>query len=456
MAYTIKQANEYIACNKASVNKKYKPRYHMTPPVGWLNDPNGLTVYGGEYHLFYQYNPYDTVPGAMHWGHFTSRDLISYRNEGVALAPTETDETGCFSGGAIADGGALDIVYTRHYEISDIKKEQVCTVMSEDGKAFKKRIMPVFDNETLPKNISRTDFRDPFPVRVGDTFYVFIGGKDISSDKGVIVVLKGSSLDCLKYDFTIGPIYELGDMAECPSFCRVGDKDVIVVSGCHVAEKDDCYKNTHASVFIVGEMDFSGKSYHIDYVKEIDKGDTFYAPQFINGAKKPTFVAWQEMWNKPYPTHDLKHGWAGGFTVPREVEILGGDIIQRPVTAIENYMTELGDTTSVPSCSCIDAELAEGGSLIIKGDNGQIIVGNDGGVYLDTRGANNLNGCVRNAPTCSNKASVRILIDVSTIEVFVDGGKQVISSRFYIDGQLKLIKLGDTEVKVFEMGGFDE
>ena len=455
MAYTIKQADDYIMRAKASVSNAYKPRYHMTPPVGWINDPNGLTVFNGEYHLFYQYHPYDTLPGVMHWGHFVSRDLISYRDAGVALCPTESDETSCFSGGAIDDGGTLDIVYTRHYEASDRKTEQVTLVKSADAKRFDKRFVHVFDNETLPKNLSRTDFRDPYPVRMGDSFYVFVGGKDVTTDKGVIVVLKGSSLDRLEYDFTIGSIHAFGDMAECPCYCRVGDKDVIIASGSNVAERDGCFKNTHASVFIVGKMDFAGKSFRIDFVKEIDKGDTFYAPQFINGAKQPTFVAWHEMWNKPYPTRERNYGWVGGFTIPREIAIEDGDIVQRPVAALEKYMTALGDAGEIPSCACIDATLDVGASLAIRGDNGQIIVGNDGGVYLDTADANNLNGCVRRAPS-AKKARVRILIDVSTVEVFVDGGKEVISSRFYIDGKLALLKRGASDVTVFGIGGFDE
>ena len=155
MAYSTKQANEYIAANAPSVNGAYGPKYHVIPPIGWMNDPNGLVYFRGKYHLFYQYNPYSEDPGAMHWGHAVSDDLISYADAGVALAPTEKDETSCFSGGGIAVDGALNLLYTRHYEISDTKKEKVCLVKSLDGKEFLKKRHSVFNNDANHYKVTR-------------------------------------------------------------------------------------------------------------------------------------------------------------------------------------------------------------------------------------------------------------------------------------------------------------
>lgn len=444
MAYSKKMADDYIAAHRHTVNNKFRPKYHMAPPIGWMNDPNGLVYYHGEYRLFYQFNPYSAEPSTMHWGQFVSKDLVTYEHAGVALAPTEKDETDCYSGGAIVAGGEMVIVYTRHYQISDMKTEKVCVVRSSDGENFRKKKHAVFDNESLPKNLSRKDFRDPYPVMIGDKFYVFVGAKDAESKKGMIVVLCGNSLDKLEFDFTIGPFHELGDMGECPSYCRVGDKDVIVASGCHVAEKDNNYKNTHASVFIVGKLDFERKTMDVDFIKEIDKGDAFYAPQIVNNADKPIMIGWLEMWNKPYPTRDLDHGWAGAFSVPRELDIVDGDIVQKPIAALDGYKSDVSPGT-LPDCAEITATFDGRGEMIVQGDNGQIVIGNDGSVYLDTINANNCNGCIRRTNAAYEKCEVKILLDVSCVEIFVDGGREVISSRLYLDGTPRLLTNGEVK-----------
>ena len=87
-----------------------RPGFHLTPPVGWMNDPNGFCFYHGAYHLFFQYYPYDTVWGPMHWGHATSADLLHWTYLPCALAPdTDADAAGCFSGSAapLPDGRLL-------------------------------------------------------------------------------------------------------------------------------------------------------------------------------------------------------------------------------------------------------------------------------------------------------------------------------------------------------------
>ena len=145
------------------------------PPVGWMNDPNGLVYFNGKYHLYYQYNPYDTHTGKMCWGHAVSEDLISYTGCGVALMHDGADER-AFSGGAIEADGGITAYYTLHIEDGDKKKEEVYKAYSSDGNEFK-NLVKVFDNASLPENISRTDFRDPCPVKIGDTYYGFVGGK---------------------------------------------------------------------------------------------------------------------------------------------------------------------------------------------------------------------------------------------------------------------------------------
>ncbi len=83
------------------MQEPYRPQVHFSPAAHWINDPNGMLYYAGVYHLFYQHHPYSAVWGPMHWGHATSKDLIHWKQQPIALYP---DSLGyIFSGSAVAD-----------------------------------------------------------------------------------------------------------------------------------------------------------------------------------------------------------------------------------------------------------------------------------------------------------------------------------------------------------------
>ena len=439
MTNVIERVNKYIAKQKREVNETYRLNYHIMPPCGWMNDPNGLIRFGGKYHLYYQFNPFDTRTGTMYWGHVISDDLISYEDAGVAIAPQEEYES-IFSGGAIEVDGGIIAMYTLHFEQDDFRKEEVYKAVSADGQRFTDGIC-VFDNCRLPANLSRTDFRDPCPAKIGDKYYVFLGGKDILLNRGVIIVLGGYTLDRLEYEFYIGPYHELGDMGECPSYFRIGEKDVFVVSGCHVNERDNDFMNINASVFIVGNLDVENGRMAVDFIKEIDKGDTFYAPQFVRGIDEPVMIGWLEMWNKPYPTRDMEHGWVGAFSIPRKIEYRDGDVFQHPVDQLQNYLCEI-ESGEVPASSEIKFRFEGEGSLQIEGSNGKVVITNNGNVCLDTRLTNNSYGSIRRTNGTYQSCNVQVLLDTSSIEIFVDDGRETISSRIYLDGKYHILSEG--------------
>ena len=480
--------NNYIETKVGSINNKYRLKYHMSPRVGWMNDPNGLIYFNGEFHFYYQANPYRTKPGQMVWGHFLSPDMISFKDLGVALSLDVVGEN-AYSGGAIESDGKINIFYTLHTEKhpvlvrfdgdvlepdvdillteeaneerkrayrpnegKDIKEEEIYHSVSSDGVMFEKGER-VFDNETLPSNLSQTDFRDPCPVKIGNTYYIFVGGKDLNENKGVIIVLKSNNLDHFEYAFHLGPYYELGDMAECPSYQKVDGKDVILVSGCNVYRRDNDFRNINCSVFIVGDIDFAKGEMKVDFIKEIDKGDCYYAPQFVRGLDRPVMVGWMEMWGKKYPTSKWHHGYVGAFSIPRELFIKDGDIYQKPIEELDKYNHELY-RDYLPRQADISLVMKQGSFLKIEGDNGDVIIGNNQqGVFLDNVEANGMYPCIRRTNNAYEKCNVRILLDTSSIELFVDDGREVITSRFYIDGELKMTTSGEIEeLKVKEVG----
>ena len=106
MSIELKKANEYEKTEQEKIPVEEKPAFHVAAPVGWINDPNGFSWYQGQIHLFYQYHPYTTEWGPMHWGHSVSDDMIHWKNMPSVLAPDqEYDKRGCFSGSATEKDG---------------------------------------------------------------------------------------------------------------------------------------------------------------------------------------------------------------------------------------------------------------------------------------------------------------------------------------------------------------
>ncbi len=94
-------ARAFEAEAETRIPSETRPKFHLSPRTGWTNDPNGFSFYKGEYHLFYQYYPYKSIWGPMHWGHAVSTDLLHWRYLPAALAPDrDYDSYGCFSGSA--------------------------------------------------------------------------------------------------------------------------------------------------------------------------------------------------------------------------------------------------------------------------------------------------------------------------------------------------------------------
>ena len=161
---SIKKAEKFIINHKS--NNIFKPKFHFAPIVGWINDPNGFSFFNGLYHLFFQYNPYSSKWGRMHWGHATSKDLINWKNEKIALAPdTKYDNfLGCFSGSAVEKDNKLYIMYTG---VPFLKQHQLLAE-SEDGNNFEKNNSPVITTKNRPPKSGKFSFRDPKIIKKND------------------------------------------------------------------------------------------------------------------------------------------------------------------------------------------------------------------------------------------------------------------------------------------------
>ena len=326
------------------VPKEERPLFHVTGGVGWINDPNGFSVYKGEYHLFYQYHPYSTQWGPMHWGHVKTKDFIKWERLPIALAPdTEPDKNGCFSGGAVemTDGRQL-LVYTGRKTIRSasglMKEAQTQCIAIGDGIDYEKHpLNPVIGASLLPAGRSTEDFRDPKVWREGDTYYVVAGNR---TPDGSGAILLYESKDAVNWSFVTTldmSRNEFGRMWECPDFFSLDGQQVLLTSPQEMLPMGLEFHAGYGTVCMIGTYDPEKHRFDREGAQAIDYGLDFYAPQTLETPDgRRVMIAWMQNWSTTAAKKLDAHLY-GEMTLPRELSIRNGRLYQNPVREIENY-----------------------------------------------------------------------------------------------------------------------
>ena len=162
----------------------YRPRYHVSVPFGWANDPNGTIWFQGKAHLFFQHYPHKPEWGPMHWNHVTTTDFVRWEQRPVALYPDKPYELvcGCCSGSTVEKDGKLWLMYTAAQPMM----QRQCLAVSEDGDRFEKYDgNPILSAEMLSPEIYEEDFRDPRIFRRGDAYYLIAGIRYVDGGRRV-------------------------------------------------------------------------------------------------------------------------------------------------------------------------------------------------------------------------------------------------------------------------------
>lgn len=298
----------------------YRPSYHFTPLYGWMNDPNGMVYKDGEYHLYFQYNPYGSKWGNMHWGHAVSRDLIHWEHLDPAIA---RDPVGhIFSGSSVVDkkntaGFGKDAIIAIYTNNSVNHDEVQCIAYSNDnGRTFTK----YEGNPVLTPFDGLKDFRDP---------KVFWYEKDkcwfmiVSADKETRFY---KSKNLKKWDYVSAFGKGLGQQPcqyECPDFFQLpvnGDeKNKKWVMTMNI--NPGCWFGGSATEYFVG--DFDGKNFtcpDADEVKWLDWGKDHYATvTFSNTGSRVLAITWMSNWQYANLTPFKQNRGANGL--PRELKL---------------------------------------------------------------------------------------------------------------------------------------
>lgn len=329
--------DQYIQEHIQTTKNQFRPSFHFTAPVGWLNDPNGFSHFDGQYHLFYQFHPFDSIWGPMHWGHAVSRDFVTWHHLPVALAPDENyDQNGCFSGSAIAKGEQHVLMFTG---VSG--RQEQCLAIGDGNSYSKVESNPVIRADQLPDGIVREDFRDPKLFEHGGVFYCIVGSKGYDQT-GLVVLFRSSDLHSWDYIGIMDRSDEpSGGVWECPDFFRLGQKDILMISPQGKAPEGLKYHNHHSVCYRVGTMDYEKGRFVAEFMDEVDGGFDFYAPQTLLDAQgRRIMIAWMHMWQRVQPSHVQGHGWAGAMTFPRELTFQNGHLYQWPVAELIRYRGE--------------------------------------------------------------------------------------------------------------------
>ncbi|CAB3254004.1 unnamed protein product [Arctia plantaginis] len=443
----------YIEEKKAEINPRYKLHYHVTPPVGWMNDPNGFSFFNGEYHVFYQFYPYDSQWGPMHWGHASSPDLVNWEQLPTALLP---DEEMCYSGSAIVKDDQLVLLYTAHVntDIDPFYYESQYLAFSDDGINFEK----YEGNPVLPVAPDGSpDFRDPKVWKHGDYWYVVIGSKT-PDDRGRVLLYR--SPDMISWEFlnVLGESTgNMGYMWECPDFFEINGRHILLMSPQGMEPVGDRYKNLHQTGYIVGTFNYETFEFvpEVDF-QEIDFGHDFYATQTTENDGKRILIAWFGMWETPFP--EAVDGWAGAMTIFRELVLHGDRLLMKPIDAMTSLREETvwdgkfeeGEKISFDKTLelIVTSDLNQKINIQITGSNGgdqillqwdpevrKVVVDRDGDIRQ-----------VEWSPIDSK--SWRIFLDASSMELFCGEGEVVFSSRIFPNGEWLVTNLSPQSVDV--------
>jgi beta-fructofuranosidase len=422
----------------------HRPRYHFLPPAHWMNDPNGLIYWKGEYHLFYQHNPNGAFWGSMHWGHAVSRDLVHWEHLPIALAPTPggPDKDGCFSGCAVDHDGVPTLVYT------GVSPEVQCVATSADDlRTWEKHPSnPVI--AAPPEGLDVTGFRDPWVWREGALWQMLVGS-GIRGAGGAVLLYTSPDLRDWSYRHPVceGAAEETGEVWECPSFFPLGDRHVLIVSPVPLRK----------SLYFIGA--YEDGHFTPEFQGVLDSGGHFYAPQtFLDERGDRLMIGW--LWEGRSDVAQRSSGWAGVQSLPRRLTLRpDGQLGMEPIPALQRLRgphRHWEDLAIVPDSLTrldagsdsleISAEIDAGGAREValhvrRSPNGEeetrVLFDRASGRLLidrerasrDPETSRELHGEPFTLPP-GEPLAVRVFLDRSVIEVYANG-RACLTTRIY-------------------------
>ncbi len=317
----------------------HRPVYHFVAPSNWMNDPNGVIHWGGEYHLFYQYHPDSPRFGLAHWGHALSEDAINWRDLPVSLSPTPggPDETGCWSGCIVDNDGLPTAVYTG-VGPQGFGQQSQCIATSQDGLLSWEKYSgnPILSEIPAISN-QPYDLRDPMIWLEDDTWYMLLASR--IKDRGGSVFLYRSP-DLMQWEFLhpllTGSYAKDGCVWECPCFFPLGDKWVLIVAG-------KGRRIPFTVFYFIG--DYVDQQFTPETSGILDHA-YFYAPFTMEDARGRRLL-WGWLREGRSEEAHVAAGWAGCHSIPRELSLRNGQLHMTPVPELSQLRGKCAEISNI-------------------------------------------------------------------------------------------------------------
>lgn len=343
-----------IALHCGAMTYAYRPNFHITPPFGRLNDPNGIFIEDDRLHIFYQHDPaFPEGQKRTGWGHasVSTREAQVPLHHPDALYPdADYDAHGCYSGGAVKDGDDIWLFYTGNLKVDGRRIPSQNRVHASvpnhpmGGTYRKDAANPLIPD--APEGFTG-HFRDPHIVRDGERWRMVLGAQT-TEESGAIAVYHSDDLKSweftgvLEFDVTnaqpgLSPdLVPGGYMWECPNLISMLDHsdgrtyDVLVYCPQGLAQQDEHYVSSDQCGYIVGRLE--GSTFHVTRgFTELDYGFEFYAPQLLSTGDDAITIGWMGLpAQDDNPTVDTE-GWVHALTLPRRTTLHNGVLHQVPL-----------------------------------------------------------------------------------------------------------------------------
>lgn len=443
-------------------------RFHLMPPVGWLNDPNGLYEKDGIYHIFYQYAPQNAQgTGKKGWGHYTTKDFIHYQEQEPALYPDQfMDEGGAYSGSAfVDDSGLVHFFYTGNgkdkgdYDyINEGRRHWVNHFTTTDGASFSPK-ETLLKNSDYPKYLS-CHVRDPKIIAQPNGYDMVLGARTRDS-KGHIQVFHSDDLKTWKPQSVIRPVKEFGYMWECPDVFRLDGKMILITCPQGVDQNGYLYENIYQNGCFLLE-DRLDQDQTVDGFQELDNGFDFYAPQsFLDEKSRRILIGWMGIPDADYTNPTAEKGWQHALTLPRVLHFKNNRLYQMPIEEMDRLIETtktilLKKDESYP----LDSPVFKL-DLAIKNKPFSLDLRHDAkifwkdGLFTLSLGESGFGRDARHIEL-DHLETISIWSDTSSLEIFLNEGERALTTRIYDQKQpLSLKSDRDLEAKFSSLSSFE-